>query len=447
MPLSPYRQTNTALRLSKPSDQWKLALQEIKILLLRRRYKQCAAISHELIKNLDGNLHAIHKAYLQYYGAASYETLGRAAHNYSSNKLPLLNLARDGYAACKISLEDALKELEESDSEFGDTGSGDESENARYNLTVGGEESFLSVSENLGTKTPKCVHAVFNLMEPWRTYSRYNKQSIAENTGDFTDANRKGTFDFDLEPPENDDIQAIEANSSELMPPPLRIQKIRNKTPTPSEISIPDRSLLLPLPLFSPSPLSPRKTTTPQTPPRPPKSHLRTAESPTTRFKSRIPIPVDLTPTKTPRYPAQSAQKPRPQPSARMLSILTSLPIQLNTNISNLSLLISQTAELQHLHKATKSRRFASFWSFTPVFPDHYDSSHNNSENKALPNGTSGANRRSVSNGSETKPERIARLRSAGWNTVGIRDPMRGWKGSKYYEDFCEEVLGELYGY
>lgn len=48
--------------------------------------------------------HSTHKAYLHYYSAISYETLGDAAHNYSSNKLPLLHLARDNYIACHVSL-------------------------------------------------------------------------------------------------------------------------------------------------------------------------------------------------------------------------------------------------------------------------------------------------------------------------------------------------------
>jgi hypothetical protein len=41
----------------------------------------------------------------------------------------------------------------------------------------------------------------------------------------------------------------------------------------------------------------------------------------------------------------------------------------------------------------------------------------------------------------ETKKERIARLKADNWMTVGLRNPIRGWKGSEYYENFCNEVL------
>jgi hypothetical protein len=44
----------------------------------------------------------------------------------------------------------------------------------------------------------------------------------------------------------------------------------------------------------------------------------------------------------------------------------------------------------------------------------------------------------------ETLKERIARLKADNWTTVGPRNPTRGWKGSEYYENFCNEVLADL---
>ncbi|EEP76980.1 predicted protein [Uncinocarpus reesii 1704] len=268
MSLSPYRPTGMAYRLTKPSEQWKLGLQEIKILLLKRRYKQCAALSHDLMRDLDDNLHAIHKAYLQYYSAASYETLGRTAHNYSSNKLPLLNLARDGYVACKFSLADALKDFEE----LNENGHLDvehdfckeEKEEAEEKLEEEGykEPGQESIFEYGPRATTGRVYSVFNLTEPWRTYARHKRQTAGENNNGSGNATGKDESDVDLKAPDCDDIEAVEVNAesgSELMPPPLRIQKTRKKRPVPSHISTADRSLIPP-PLFSPPPFIPRET-------------------------------------------------------------------------------------------------------------------------------------------------------------------------------------------
>jgi hypothetical protein len=45
----------------------------------------------------------------------------------------------------------------------------------------------------------------------------------------------------------------------------------------------------------------------------------------------------------------------------------------------------------------------------------------------------------------ETKAQRIARLRSEGWKTVGLRSPRSTWKGSRYYQEFCAMVMNEMY--
>jgi hypothetical protein len=43
----------------------------------------------------------------------------------------------------------------------------------------------------------------------------------------------------------------------------------------------------------------------------------------------------------------------------------------------------------------------------------------------------------------ETKVQRIARLRKENWQT-GIRAPHSVWKGSEYYEKFCEDVIADI---
>jgi len=116
---------------------------------------------------------------------------------------------------------------------------------------------------------------------------------------------------------------------------------------------------------------------------------------------------------------------------------IRSFSSHVRANIAVVSSLIATTTELQHIHRATRDRRSASFWSFTPL--------------EAKLNGGSMASivsSRSVSSPAtfeETKQERIARLRAEGWNTVGLRAKHRGWKGKEYYERLCSEVLDDLY--
>ena len=103
--------------------------------------------------------------------------------------------------------------------------------------------------------------------------------------------------------------------------------------------------------------------------------------------------------------------------------------------------------ELQRIHKARKMNRLASYWSFTPTYPNGpstingdtgaYDAQHDPCTNGR----TSGQSTLS----GEGKQQRIARLKAEGWNTVGIKSIERGWKGTLHYDRLCSEALSELY--
>lgn len=51
----PSNSTHT-LQLSYPSEEWKLSLQEVKLLYLQRQYKQCAAKSTKLLRKADNQV-------------------------------------------------------------------------------------------------------------------------------------------------------------------------------------------------------------------------------------------------------------------------------------------------------------------------------------------------------------------------------------------------------
>jgi hypothetical protein len=121
---------------------------------------------------------------------------------------------------------------------------------------------------------------------------------------------------------------------------------------------------------------------------------------------------------------------------------IASLSSQLDADITAVSSLIAKTENLQRIHNASKNKRLASFWSFIPAEPERTGES----EGKSCPTNT-------VSSGSgfpasnESRQQRIARLRTEAWATVGLRSKERGWKGAEHYERICTRALAELYGH
>lgn len=352
-----------------------------------------------------------------------------------------------------MSLADALEEFEKIDEV-----------NEQF---ANGNEDFdpfkvedSDIRPNLGnpnTWSPTRANTVFNLTEPWRTYARHKNRA----TKSFARSDERRAINVNMGSPIKYDAQVHDtgssSTSSELMPLPLCIKKTRTRKPGFHGLIIPDQSIL-PLPLFSPSPLSPRNTPEFQTLFRAPKtSPMTAATTPVSRYKShpslKLAYPIENTPTKAWRsrkslQPFINKISRESEPTSRMLSILASLSMQVDTNVSHLTTLIAETTELQRIHKANKNHRLASFWSFTPILSESQDSKADNTFNLLAGNGLNGTKSRNrvVSNGMESKQDRMARLRAEGWNTVGIKNPKRGWKGSEYYETICSEALAELYG-
>ncbi|KAJ5923662.1 hypothetical protein N7454_008907 [Penicillium verhagenii] len=83
---------------------WKFSLLQAKRLYLQRQYKQCAAHCMKLLSCAKEPIDPVHKTYLTFYAAISYELLGRAAHIYSASKVELLRLALENFTNCGSAL-------------------------------------------------------------------------------------------------------------------------------------------------------------------------------------------------------------------------------------------------------------------------------------------------------------------------------------------------------
>ncbi|PYH74503.1 uncharacterized protein BO88DRAFT_439959 [Aspergillus vadensis CBS 113365] len=107
---------------------------------------------------------------------------------------------------------------------------------------------------------------------------------------------------------------------------------------------------------------------------------------------------------------------------------------QVTSSITTLHKMITDVAEMQYARRMSKGmRRSGSFWSFSPVKEKHVADGDDIGKGKSS---------LGVKEGTE---QRIARLRRDGWQTVGIRGQNSGWKGEGYYRAYCERVLDELY--
>ncbi|KAK2793194.1 hypothetical protein FQN52_001842 [Onygenales sp. PD_12] len=467
-----YRKNNSALQLSKPSEQWKLSLQEVKLLYLRRQYKQCAAQSTKLLRKIDDQLHAIHKAFLYYYSAISYEALGRGAHNYSSNKLPLLNLARDNFIACKASLAAALAPappVEKRQPRH------QRSQN-NLNRSHGHEHAELNDKRKTyptTTSTAKRRRDTPILIENTANHAAYTLRAPAQQR-DTPTAPRQENEQKNQKP--------------KLMPSPLRIRKVYNDQgqsifaydppslpPTRPLPQLPSEGPQRPLPALP-------KLSPPSNPPHREDAVVQKPPIPPPFFRHSI-----LAFSPYPAGPGNASINNTNLPTT-LHPLLTSLSTQLEANITTIASLITKAHELQRAHNASKKNyRLASFWSFTPHYTttndhdhdhdnnadDHdyynhnlidnlaasttatnYDShnknntndNHHNHHNQPTTPNPYPSTPTSTSTSEESRPQRIARLKADGWRGVGIKSRERGWKGADYYERVCNAALAELYG-
>jgi hypothetical protein len=103
----------------KPStfSDWRLSLHEVKILYLKRQWKECKSRCDWLLEDNPASVrlnkpaclslltgpfvqpHAVHLCYIQFYAALCDELVAVSMHKYSNAKLPLLESSKAAYAA------------------------------------------------------------------------------------------------------------------------------------------------------------------------------------------------------------------------------------------------------------------------------------------------------------------------------------------------------------
>ncbi|KAL4784433.1 hypothetical protein BJX76DRAFT_367633 [Aspergillus varians] len=462
----------------KPSSsvQWKFALQELKLLYNQQQYKRCVARSSSILSTAREPIHPVYRTYLYFYSAMSYETMGRHSHDYSSNKIPLLNSALDSFATCLAVLPDkipvdrgiydgGLDLMSEYDSKCG-----------RYGDPCTDTNVFGPIQNLAGEVEPfpaSDIHQTILLLSrsPSPLYSPcYSPSSMASGSTSPTESivtSITDIIDKTLDCPDEDPFLSdyeetidIEQYTDKDSPIPTESafehedNAEHHLIPSPLHVRKPPK----PLPLILPSvDLSGNtiesKTETgagaaPTTRPRPPPLPLP-VKAMTARSSIDTIIPksekhtskrnTDRTPYAAPSINtfASSAEKYN--------NSLTFLHTQITSTITTLHTLIHDVTCIQNVRASSRRsfQRSVSFWSFSPASKESgFARDIPLSQGVFAPASSSFS---SSPSRRESIQDRIIRLRAEGWETVGIRNRQRGWKGVEYYQEFCGMVLDELY--
>jgi hypothetical protein len=337
--------------------------------------------------------------------------LGRAAHHYASSKLRFLQLALDNLVSCNMSLPLIPVPEDSWESEFGSSGTWTSS-------PASADTGNSSMAEDIAGSVSRIIELSLEALaedDPFISLEALNQEDAS--------------CSFELP-----------KQSLKLIPSPLRIRKLRQQddenplkdssgSPIPPRVRTRTQPFSLPLKIiaswnYDSFTLQSEKE----------QNQLRNFHgfnNISSTFKQEL--------TFTPR---------RAKAIRRYKNLVLSFGAQLRSNISTVSFLIAHVTELQQIHRTTRCPRSMSFWSFRPVEATRKeeegqkgryssfqpDISNSNSYSFAIPGALC----------DETKQQRISRLRSECWNTVGPKNPRRGWKGGEYYEKFCSQVLNDI---
>ncbi|KAL2793998.1 hypothetical protein BJX66DRAFT_338279 [Aspergillus keveii] len=478
--------------------QWKQALKEIKLLYMQRQYKRCVARSSSIFSSVREPIHPVHKVYLYFYTAMCYEAMGRYAHDYTRNKIPFLQSALDCFVTCLGVLQDESPVLEElsiiSYPKPGTLESGawitaseaipEDTSMAQDALELQAEIESFSASFSSGRTS-----SLSPLPSPLSSTALRSTSPTESIISSITDI-----IDKTLGCPEDDPfLSGSDSDSPDNSVKVIALEEDMDDSelPLPCPSSPKNEPRLMPSPLYvRKSAAQPRSLIVPsldtqkqsgaskdkardrvkrsgRPPPIPlPKKLAVDSESSKSLSKRssygysfRAPNltsrPLPTTPA-PPTHTTSSVQKHN--------STLPFLNIQITSSITSLRKAINSTATLQHsramLRRNRGLRRSVSFWSFSPVkhgrrtagSPEGNSSPCNEhgsspmalvSKDKSLSD-VSGSSS-SARHGHESIQHRIVRLRAEGWETVGLKNATRGWKGMEYYRNFCGAVLDELY--
>ncbi|KAL4819615.1 hypothetical protein BDW67DRAFT_181951 [Aspergillus spinulosporus] len=487
------------------SAQWKSALREIKLLYIQKQYKRCVARSSCILAEAREPMNPIYKIYLHFYSAICYEAMGMYAHEYSNKKVPLLREALGSLAACLCAFPVRIEpgKTIRRDSGVGLCGDIGFGPRVRQKQEADGDRDENNCSNHVLGPQPRAepqeeVYMPPGSISPFssssfdasttRSRSRSRSISLADSVVTcITDIIDK-TLDCRDDDPFLSDLDGEEIVGSEDY---NSIYRLDGEDPDPEPEPVLEH-LLVPSPLQVRKPKS--STPSPKIPPslrycngvertlQTQQSHLRAKAEFTSEMHPQprplppflLPLPLDMGPSLTaavnrtdediresaytyyPEYPEQNATF-RSLPTSTINyshecnSNLTFLHTQITKTITHLQTLIQDVMAAQKAHNSSRQsvsgglQRSTSFWSFSPIQNKEKNMNEPNSSARQLP---VFQRRTSLYNSyfmRESIRDRIARLRAQGWETVGLKNPERGWKGADYYRDFCEMVLDELY--
>ena len=407
------------------------------------------------------------KAFLCFYSAISNEFLGRAAHLYSRNKLPLLHRALDSFLDSGAALPQ-LVPLPKLPPPLDSPGIADNPTQLdtpdhcpRYT-----SEDFIVWVDSPETATPEHP-ALIRSMTQMIDLSLSNQDDdpfISDSQSDRTSpfaltlpklrTSSRRAIDKDtmsLSPPKASHNSMSPMKKLRLTPSPLRIQKsgrikhsgVIYEDENNGKVDSSPPSKRLPLQVTSASKLnimnrkrsattvasrltnnnsfSPCKITTP--------SSVYSRDS-----NDNKEIAVDIT-------PAHAAK------IVRFNRGIEFLHEQISTNIAEIQQHVDQVKDVQHARRACQMKRASSFWSFHLITDDAVEEviekeAHVQEQKKQDPELFMDEFGNILHK--ETQQQRLARLRSDGWSTVGPRPAKSTWKGAHYYQEFCNMVLTEL---
>ncbi|KAL3479366.1 hypothetical protein BJX99DRAFT_255623 [Aspergillus californicus] len=483
----------------RSSTQWKAALRELKLLYNQRQYKRCVARSSSILSCVSSgvgeSIHPVYRTYLNFYSAICYELMSRYVHDYSRNKIPLLHSALDCFGVCLGGLPDILVEgRDSSNAACGYEIEYDDSEGQNeLGIGFGIEHELFSVPEYSGTvdslsrsssPSPSTVFSLSASNSSTGTRSTTPAESILSSIKDIIDktldcpdddpflsdhesddlhgSGDVTNLDIELDiddminnsilsgsscnKTDNDEKDAVDGKQKNLIPSPLQVRKTSGPRPLIPPCLEGNANQHIPLEAREdiPAQLQVRKRPRPLPLPLPFKTKTKV---------SQVPVPggvkVKTTGIQPPAFPSTASPKISRYTDARTKSYNASIIFlhkQITTSIATLRTLL-QEVQSQQQARATSRRsltRSVSFWSFSPVKdPTASSSSPLDSDSDSRPPYESPT--RGTTSKHESMKDRVVRLRAEGWETVGLKNRKRGWKGSEHYKEFCSMVLDELY--
>jgi hypothetical protein len=407
------------------------------------------------------------KTFLCFYAAISYEFLGRAAHLYSRNKVPLLHQALDSFLDCGAALPNLvplpkLSRLPDSP-EFSPYLTPPETPLHSNQYTPEDFLIWVDTPEQTSPERPSLIRSItqmidFSLSNPDDDPFVSDSESEGATSFTLTLPKHRGSLkraidkeNMNLSPPKTPRKSNDPSKKYRLTPSPLRIQKFgRTKAcaviyedgDSDGEVQVSPRSKPLPLQPASASQLNIRTRTTSVTSVTP--SLTDHDSSPPCKFSTPSSIY-----SRDPDGRQEDAVNITPARAAKMVRFNRGIELlreQISTNVTEIQQHVDQVKDIQRARRARQMQRATSFWSFEAINDEMDEEGIDEEEEQQQQKQGPEPSMDQFGNilYKETKQQRIVRLRADGWSTVGLRSSNSTWKGAWYYQEFCNMVLTEL---